>query len=68
MYQDPKRVRTNKATVYLDEYEDAIITALANYLGVSKAEVMRQMMMKEAQETLGLDPVASVSTMPARDS
>ena len=68
MYQDPKRVRTNKATVYLDEYESDVITALANYLGIPKAEVMRQMMMKEAQETLGLDPVASVSTMPARAS
>ncbi|MCC5882500.1 MAG: hypothetical protein JJU25_07680 [Halomonas sp.] len=54
MYQDPKRVRTKK-TVYLDEYEDGVIVALSNYLGVPKAEVMREMMMKEAREVLGVD-------------
>ncbi|MDT0501618.1 MULTISPECIES: hypothetical protein [unclassified Halomonas] len=54
MYQDPKRIRT-KATVYLDQYEADVITALANYLGVPKAEVMRQMMMKEARDVLGID-------------
>lgn len=54
MYQDPKRVRT-KSTVYLDQYESDVITALANYLGVPKAEVMRQMLMKEAREVLGVD-------------
>ncbi|MCE8002554.1 MULTISPECIES: hypothetical protein [Billgrantia] len=54
MYQDPKRVRTKK-TVYLDQYEEGVIIALANYLGVPKAEVMREMMMKEAREVLGVD-------------
>lgn len=60
MYQDPKRIR-NKTTVYLDQYEADVITALANYLGVPKAEVMRQMLMKEAREALGIDP-ASLDT------
>lgn len=60
MYQDPKRVRS-KITVYLDQYEADVITALANYLGVPKAEVMRQMLMKEAREALGIDP-ASLET------
>ncbi|MCO7214144.1 hypothetical protein [Halomonas sp. OfavH-34-E] len=64
MYQDPKRVRT-KATVYLDQYEADVITALANYLGVPKAEVMRQMMMKEAQEVLGVDLAALTNTIAA---
>ena len=64
MYQDPKRVRT-KATVYLDQYEADVITALANYLGVPKAEVMRQMMMKEAREVLGIDPEALTDTVAA---
>lgn len=54
MYQDPKRVRT-KATVYLDQYEADVITAMANYLGLPKAEVMRQMLMKEAREVLGIE-------------
>ncbi|MDR5868117.1 hypothetical protein [Halomonas koreensis] len=64
MYQDPKRVRT-KSTVYLDQYEQDVITALANYLGVPKAEVMRQMMMKEAQEVLGVDLAALTDTIAA---
>lgn len=55
MYQDPKRIRSCKATVYLDQYESDVITALANYLGVPKAEVMRHMLMKEAREVLGVD-------------
>lgn len=55
MYQDPKRIR-QKTTVYLDQYEADVITALANYLGVPKAEVMRQMLMKEARDALGIDP------------
>lgn len=64
MYQDPKRVRT-KSTVYLDQYEQDVITALANYLGVPKAEVMRQMMMKEAQEVLGVDLATLTDTIAA---
>ncbi|SDG21983.1 hypothetical protein SAMN05216571_106146 [Onishia taeanensis] len=65
MYQDPKRVRT-KSTVYLDQYEADVITALANYLGVPKAEVMRQMMMKEARDVLGIDPTSFDDSVAAR--
>ncbi|PAU76757.1 hypothetical protein [Halomonas salipaludis] len=62
MYQDTKRVRT-KATVYLDQYESDVITALANYLGVPKAEVMRQMLMKEARDVLGIDLAGLVDSV-----
>ncbi len=55
MYQDPNRIRQKFATVYLDQYEADVITSMANYLGVSKAELVRQLVMKEAQETLGID-------------
>ncbi|MBB3185742.1 MULTISPECIES: hypothetical protein [Halomonas] len=65
MYQDPKRIRSNKATVYLDQYESDVITALANYLGVPKAEVMRQMLMKEARDVLGIDPASLTDTLAA---
>ncbi|WP_106418197.1 hypothetical protein [Salinicola tamaricis] len=65
MYQDPKRIR-QRCTVYLDQYEADIITAMANYLGVSKAEVMRQMMMKEAQAVLGLGRASDESSIAAR--
>ena len=63
MYQDPKRIRSNKATVCLDQYESGVITALANYLGVPKAEVMRQMLMKEARDVLGVDLAALDSSV-----
>lgn len=67
MYQDPKRVRT-KATVYLDQYEADVITALANYLGAPKAEVMRAMLMREAQEVLGVDLAGLVDSIAERAS
>lgn len=62
MYQDPKRVRT-KTTVYLDQYEADVINALANYLGLPKGEVMRQMLMKEARDVLGVDPAGLEPTI-----
>jgi len=65
MYQDPKRIRT-KATVYLDQYEAAIIEAHANYLGLPKAEVMRQMLMKEAHDVLGIDPASLTASVDHR--
>ncbi|AZM95127.1 MULTISPECIES: ribbon-helix-helix protein, CopG family [Halomonadaceae] len=53
MYQDTKRLRTKKS-VYLDEYEDAVITAHANLQGISKAALMREMIMRQARELVGL--------------
>lgn len=66
MYQDPKRVRQHKFTVYLDDYEAAIIQAHANYSGQSRAETMRQMMLREAQEALGIEPLPTTNRMTAR--
>ncbi|WKD28630.1 hypothetical protein NDQ72_01400 [Halomonas sp. KG2] len=59
MYQDTKRLRTKKS-VYLDEYEDAVITAFANLHGISKAALMRQMIMNQANELLGVGNINSV--------
>nr|WP_300306953.1 hypothetical protein [Halomonas sp.] len=67
MYPDPKRVR-QKVTVYLDQYEADIVAAHANYLGVSRAEVMRTMIIKEAMEVLGIDLDDVKPTMAARAS
>lgn len=68
MYQDPKRVRHHKFTVYMDDYEAAIIHAHANYSGLSLAETMRQMMLSEAQESLGIDPVSLTHKVTAQAS
>ncbi|WP_193092172.1 hypothetical protein [Halomonas colorata] len=59
MYQDTKRLRTKKS-VYLDEYEDAVITALANLYGISKAALMREMMLAQARELFGIGDMPSV--------
>ncbi|MFI2817890.1 hypothetical protein [Vreelandella piezotolerans] len=60
MYQDTKRLRTKKS-VYLDEYEDAVITAHANLHGISKAALMREMIMRQARELVGLGDLSDKS-------
>ena len=48
MYPDPKRVRNNKHTVRFDDYEQAVLTALANYQGEQLAVLIREIVMREA--------------------
>lgn len=52
MYPDPKRVRDNRLMVRFDDYEYALITALANYQGEQTATLIRQMVLREAAEAL----------------
>lgn len=53
MYQDVKRIRTRYAAINLDEQERKLIDALVEYTGESKATLLRQLVLKEALETLG---------------
>lgn len=62
MYADPKRVRDNRVTVRLDDYEHELIKALANYQGEQPASLMRQLIMREAANVLG---DSSLSHTPA---
>ncbi|WP_175667030.1 hypothetical protein [Burkholderia multivorans] len=52
MYPDPKRVRDNRPMLRFDDYEYALITALANYQGEQTATLIRQMVLREAAEAL----------------
>lgn len=52
MYPDPKRVRDHRLTVRFDDYEQAVITALANYQGEQPAVLIREMVMREAMAIL----------------
>ncbi|SOD25231.1 hypothetical protein SAMN05518800_1805 [Variovorax sp. YR752] len=52
-YPDPKRVRTKRHTVCLDDYEDALVQALANYKGEQLGTLLRDLAIKEAREFLG---------------
>lgn len=67
MYQDPKRVRTRYAALNLDQYESQLIDALVDYTGIERASLLRQLVLKEALETLGLADLP-VTNMPQRVS
>lgn len=67
MYQDPKRVRSRYAALNLDQYEAQLIDALVEYTGIDRASLLRQLVLKEALETLGVADL-SISTMPQQAS
>ncbi|MEJ2769049.1 MULTISPECIES: hypothetical protein [Mycetohabitans] len=52
MYPDPKRVRNHKHTIRFDDYEQALLLALANYQGEQLAVMIREMAMREAAALL----------------
>jgi uncharacterized protein (DUF1778 family) len=52
MYPDPKRVRDHRLTLRFDDYEHAVITALANYQGEQPASLLRAIVMREAAAIL----------------
>jgi uncharacterized protein (DUF1778 family) len=54
MYPDPKRVRANRITVNLDDYEHKLLTALAEYQGEHLAKLLRDLVVREAQQVLGM--------------
>ena len=43
MYPDPKRVRSNRYTIRLDDYEDGLVQAMANYQGEQLATLLREL-------------------------
>lgn len=59
MYADPKRVR-RRQTVYLDEYEMAMLEAVAHYNGESKSATARQLLLLGAETALGLNHTPGV--------
>ena len=67
MYQDPKRVRSRYAALNLDQYEAQLIDALVDYTGIERASLLRQLVLKEALETLGVADL-SLSTVPQQAS
>ena len=53
MYPDPKRVRDVRRTIRLDDYEDAVIKAIAEYRGEQYSTVFREMAIAQALELFG---------------
>lgn len=52
MYEDKKRIKTNKVTVRFDDYELEIIKAMAAYQGDQPAAFLRALILREAEAVL----------------
>lgn len=65
MYPDPKRIRSHRITLRFDDYENRLITALADYQGEQLATLLRQLALREATVALGLNDVEMLSTKTA---
>ncbi|SFU79739.1 hypothetical protein [Halomonas korlensis] len=65
MHQDTRRIRSRYAAINLDDYEAKLIDALVDYTGMSRATLLRQLVLKEALETLGLSDLG-ISTVAHR--
>lgn len=61
MHQDTRRIRSRYAAINLDDYEAKLIDALVDYTGMSKATLLRQLVLKEALETLGVSDIVNTS-------
>lgn len=61
MHQDTRRIRSRYAAINLDDYEAKLIDALVDYSGMSKATLLRQLVLKEALGTLGFDDIVNSS-------
>ncbi|MFP3343340.1 hypothetical protein R0J87_12600 [Halomonas sp. SIMBA_159] len=61
MHQDVRRIRSRYAAVNLDDYEAKLIDALVDYSGMSKATLLRHLVMKEALDTFGFSEIADGS-------
>ena len=55
MYPDPKRVRDNRVTIRLDDYEAELVRAMARYNGEQLTTMLRELAMREAGRVLGLN-------------
>ncbi len=52
MYPDPRRVRDHLVVVRLDDYELALLQAMAQYRGQPLSTFMRELLMQEADSAL----------------
>ena len=67
MYPDPNRVRAHKVSVCLDAYEHNLLRALAEFQGEQLSVLLRELVVREAQQVLGAAAPGGepMVTMPA---
>lgn len=52
MYPDPNRIRSERVTVRLDQYEHKLLTALAEYQGEQLSTLMRTLLLREVDQVM----------------
>lgn len=52
MYPDPNRIRSERVTVRLDQYEHKLLTALAEYQGEQLSTLMRTLLLREVEQVM----------------
>ena len=65
MYPDPKRVRAHKVSVCLDAYEHNLLRALAEYQGEQLSVLLRDLVVREAQQVLAATAAAATGAAGA---
>lgn len=51
-YPDPKRVRVHKLTLRLDDYENNLLNAMADYQGEQRSTLLRLLAVREAEQVI----------------
>ncbi len=64
-YPDPKRVRTHRLTIRLDEYEHKLLNAMAEYQGDQPSTLLRLLAVREAEQVIAQVHESSVERRTA---
>lgn len=63
-YADPNRVRTNRVTARFDNYENKLITAIAEFKGMEPAVLIREIAVQAALEIVSFEPPQDMRNPP----
>ena len=68
MYPDTNRIRTERVTVRLDQYEHKLLTALAEYQGEQVSNLVRTMLLREVEQVMADATGGAASGAASADS
>ena len=54
MYSDPTKIRSHTIKIRLNDEEHRLIDAYINYTGEQKAALLREIILQQALETIGI--------------
>lgn len=61
MYSDPALIRKHFVKLSLSDREAALLDALCNYTGEQKASLIREMVLRKAEEVLHVEEFAAAA-------